>query len=57
MRSIRKFSFEDRFDRKFRCNTERFVWKMKRINTKLTRRRLKKEILEHGRNESEENSR
>jgi hypothetical protein len=40
----KKLTFEDRFDRKYRCNSYRFVHKMKRENRKKMRRILKKEI-------------
>ena len=37
----KKLTFENRFDRKYRCNTSRFVSDMKQRNRKELRRRLK----------------
>lgn len=39
----RRTTFEDRFDRNWRCNPSRFVPKMKRGNRKALRRKLKQE--------------
>ena len=40
----KKLTFEDRFDRKYRCNAYRFVHEMKRANRRKLRQRLKKEV-------------
>ena len=37
----KKLTFENRFDRKYRCNASRFVSDMKQRNRKELRRRLK----------------
>jgi len=42
---IKKLTFEDRFARKYYCNSYRFVSKIKRKNRKLLRRLLKGEII------------
>lgn len=40
----KKQTFEDKFDRKYRCNSYRFIGKMKKENNKKFRRISKKEI-------------
>ena len=40
----KKQTFEDKFDRKYRCNSYRFIVKMKKENNKKFRRISKKEI-------------
>jgi len=40
----KKMTEEDKFARKYYCNPERFIWKMKRENNKKFRR-LEKEII------------
>lgn len=42
--SHKKKTFEDKFDRTYRCNSYRFVKKMKRANNKKFRRLTKEEI-------------
>lgn len=42
--NIRKYTYEDRFARKFWCNPQRFVKKMKKINRKKFRRIVKRGI-------------
>ncbi len=39
--NIKKFTFENRFDRKYRCNSYRFRPKIKRFNRKQFRRQVK----------------
>ena len=39
----RKITFEDRWERKYRCNSYRFTHVMKRENRRAMRRRLKEE--------------
>jgi hypothetical protein len=39
--NIRKMTYEDRFDRKYRCNARRFLPHMKRSNRREFRRKLK----------------
>jgi len=43
--NIKKETFEDRFARKYYCNSYRFVHAMKRRNRKLFRRKIKKSIV------------
>jgi len=38
----KKLSAEDKFARRFYCNAYRFVGKMKRLTTRVARRKLKK---------------
>lgn len=46
MRAIHKrLTREDRFARKYYCNSYRFLPKMKRMNRKKFRRKIKEEIL------------
>ena len=40
----KKMTSEDKFARKYYCNSYRFVSDMKRRNRKLMRRKLKKEV-------------
>ncbi len=40
----KKLTYEDKFDRKYRCNPQRFVGKMKRENRQAFRRKLKREL-------------
>ena len=42
--NIRKMTFEDRFDRKYRCNAHRFLPDMKRSNRREFRRKIKKDL-------------
>lgn len=44
--NYKKQTFEDKFDRKYRCNSYRFIGKMKKENNKKFRRISKKEIEE-----------
>ena len=42
--NIRKMTYEDRFDRKYRCNAHRFLPDMKRSNRREFRRKIKKDL-------------
>lgn len=44
--NIRKYTFEDRFARKYYCNYNRILSFMKRRNRRLLRQKLKKELLD-----------
>ena len=51
--NIRKMTYEDRFDRKYRCNARRFLPYMKRSNRREFRRKIKKDLRKQIRGEED----